>query len=280
MITKFIEAWILLPGLLILLLLIAGLGLLEAGRRLSVATRTHGDDAPFRAVQAPLHRVRTTAILLIAASGVLYASSAEVVSRQLMSRLERSVTHASAAEIATADAIVVLGGGIVVPTRARSGAPLPAKPDLSAEAKARLLHAYQLAQTTDVPIVVTGGRVFGGTPIPTEAETARRILLELGVAPDRIRVEDRSRSTAQNARYVTEKWGFAQVAVVTSGYHMRRAIIAFEAVESEVLPAPSAYRADRRRFTLIMAMPSMSALHNTVTAVRELIGRAWYQITL
>jgi uncharacterized SAM-binding protein YcdF (DUF218 family) len=132
----------------------------------------------------------------------------------------------------------------------------------------------------DVPIVVTGGRVFGGQEIPTEAETARRRLLDLGIAPDRIRVEDRSRSTAENARFVTERWDFERVAVVTSGYHMRRAIIAFAAVGTAVEPAPTAFRTDRRRFHLVMILPSMTALHNTATAIRELVGRAWYRLAL
>ncbi|MFP4376817.1 MAG: YdcF family protein [Spirochaetales bacterium] len=280
MITKFIEAWILLPGLLVLLLLIAGLVLLGASKRIELATRSWGDAAPPRALQVPLRRTRTAAIVLIAASGLLYISSTEMFSRALMGRLERSVAHASMQEIAASEAIVVLGGGIVSPTAIGETGFLPPQPDLSVEAKARLVHAYVIALETSLPIILTGGRVFGGTDIPTEAETAARILEELGIDPQRIMLEERSRSTAENARYVSQRWDYERVAVVTSGYHMPRALLAFDAVGTRVSPAPTAFRADRRGFHPFMAMPSIGAFNNTVTVVRERIGYAWYRLTL
>src|SRR5262249_13707033 len=66
-----------------------------------------------------------------------------------------------------------------------------------------------------------------------EAELGRKLLMQLGVASDRIFIEDQSRTTAENAKFskmlaapkASEKW-----ALVTSAYHMPRAVGAFRAV--------------------------------------------------
>src|SRR5262249_14952030 len=66
----------------------------------------------------------------------------------------------------------------------------------------------------------------------TEAQLGKEILVRLGVERERIIVEDRSRSTAENARFSkiaaapnqSEKW-----ILVTSAFHMPRAMGAFRA---------------------------------------------------
>jgi uncharacterized SAM-binding protein YcdF (DUF218 family) len=67
----------------------------------------------------------------------------------------------------------------------------------------------------------------------TEAQLGKKILMRLGIEGDRIIIEDRSRTTAENARFSkiiaapkrSEKW-----LLVTSAYHMPRAVGAFRAV--------------------------------------------------
>jgi uncharacterized SAM-binding protein YcdF (DUF218 family) len=82
----------------------------------------------------------------------------------------------------------------------------------------------------------------------TEAPLGKEILIRLGVERERIIVEDRSRNTAQNARLSkiiaapkpSDKW-----VLVTSAFHMPRAMGAFRAVGFPVEAAPVDFRTSR-----------------------------------
>jgi uncharacterized SAM-binding protein YcdF (DUF218 family) len=81
-----------------------------------------------------------------------------------------------------------------------------------------------------------------------EAQRGKEILMRLGVAPERILIEDRSRSTAENAIFSkiavapgrSEKW-----LLVTSAVHMPRAMGAFRAVGFPVEAVPVDFRSSR-----------------------------------
>lgn len=74
-------------------------------------------------------------------------------------------------------------------------------------------------------IIVCGGQM-NGEPRP-HSEAMRDYLLEKGVPADSILVENRSQNTVQNlqnARLIMEHRGFRRAALVTSDYHMTRAL--------------------------------------------------------
>ena len=78
-----------------------------------------------------------------------------------------------------------------------------------------------------------------------EAPAARELLIELGVDPARIIVEDKSRNTEENAQFTAaivppepkQRW-----LLVTSAFHMPRAIGVFEKAGFNVVADPVAYR--------------------------------------
>jgi uncharacterized SAM-binding protein YcdF (DUF218 family) len=82
----------------------------------------------------------------------------------------------------------------------------------------------------------------------TEAQLGKEILMRLGVECERIIIEDRSRNTAENARLSkiiaapkeSEKW-----LLVTSAFHMPRAMGAFRAVGFPVEATPVDFRNSR-----------------------------------
>jgi len=114
------------------------------------------------------------------------------------------------------DAIVVLGaavwpGGVPSPTLAR-----------------RAETAIDLYRNGYAPVIVASGGV-GRSP-PAEAEIIRRIALENGVPAEAIRVEDRSRSTAENVLFSAEllrRLSARKIVVVTDSYHLLRATFGF-----------------------------------------------------
>ena len=83
-------------------------------------------------------------------------------------------------------------------------------------------------------IVCTGGGTAAEDPSATEAGKMAEWLIENGIAAERVLVEDRSLTTAQNAIYSYEllREGYPQVkqlAIVSSDYHIATGTLLFEA---------------------------------------------------
>ena len=113
----------------------------------------------------------------------------------------------------------------------------------------------------------------------SEAPFARRELEDLGIAHDRILLEDRSRNTIENALYSKqiaqpkpgERW-----LLVTSAYHLPRAIGVFRKVGFAVEPCPVDWRT-RGMDDALRPFPTVGdGLRRADTAMREWVaaGRA------
>ena len=119
------------------------------------------------------------------------------------------------------DAIVVLGGGITP-----AAPPFLMEPDLSDGAD-RVWYAAQLYHRGVARRIVVSGGSFveqRGGPATSEAEAMRRFLIDLGVPLEAIVSEGNSLNTLENIRNVRQMVGEAPVALVTSAYHMPRAL--------------------------------------------------------
>ncbi|ALK09214.1 YdcF family protein [Blastochloris viridis] len=174
------------------------------------------------------------------------------------------------------DGIVVLGGAIDNAAFARTG-------DLALnEAAERMTDAVALARAYPAARLVfvggSSGLVDSGA---TEADAARAFFARMGVAPERIEVEDRSRNTVENAAFTKalvqpklgERW-----LLVTSAWHMPRAIGCFRAAGF----ATEAYPVDFRlpgQGTLWPFFFVSDGLRRLDLASREWIGLASYYAT-
>lgn len=175
------------------------------------------------------------------------------------------------------DVIVLLGGGVNDDARDLTGNGAP-----SDELMSRLVTAVRLQKMTDVPVIVSGGSMLA-TDTP-EATIMKRFLQDLGVPGSRILIEDRSRDTGENARYVAEicrRHGFRRPLLVTSAYHMKRAQLIFERNGMPVIPLPSGLSDDRQHeITPYTFLPRISSLVQTVSALHERLGLLFYRMTL
>lgn len=170
--------------------------------------------------------------------------------------------------------LIVLGGSFdTVVSEARGAIALT-------DAAERMTEVAELARRWPAArIVFSGGSnavIYEGA---NEAETAARMFESFGVARDRLILEDRSRNTVENARLTRdlvrpkpgERW-----LLVTSAYHMPRAVGCFRAAGFPVEAWPVDYRtrgwADASRF-----FPSVSGgLRRADIAVREWVGLVAY----
>jgi uncharacterized SAM-binding protein YcdF (DUF218 family) len=137
-------------------------------------------------------------------------------------------------------AIVVLGSGRIE-MALEYGAASPKPYTLE-----RLRYGLWLAGRTGLPVAYTGGPASGSPSGPTEAAVAQRVAAEEFRRPLRW-VEDRARDTTENGRFTVallHAEGIERIVLVTHGFHMRRALRAFERAAAsagtpmQLLPAP------------------------------------------
>ncbi|WP_184256709.1 YdcF family protein [Rhodopseudomonas rhenobacensis] len=174
------------------------------------------------------------------------------------------------------DGVIVLGGAI---DSEASLARHALEVDGSAE---RVVAMLQLAQRfPKARIVFSGGSAnLLQAPVP-EAPLAGELLQSFGVAADRIVLEDRSRTTAENAAFTREliapkpgeRW-----LLVTSAFHMPRSIAAFRAVGFDVEAYPVDWRT-RGWSDAVKPFDQISAgLARTDVAVHEWVGLIAYRL--
>ncbi|MDL1900076.1 YdcF family protein [Anaerolineae bacterium CFX9] len=128
------------------------------------------------------------------------------------------------------DVIIVLGAGL-----RRDSRPGPAL-------YRRTSRALELYAEGYAPVIIcTGGFTAGRTR--SEADACRELLVAGGVPENVILLEERSRSTEENAFYAREIMdanGWQSAVVVSDGYHLLRAqwIFSQEGIEVSTSPSP------------------------------------------
>jgi uncharacterized SAM-binding protein YcdF (DUF218 family) len=175
------------------------------------------------------------------------------------------------------DGLVVLGGAITPDVSAARGAVALNEAAERITTAAALAHRYPNAR-----IVYSGGSNAVLADRIAEAPFAVQELEALGVAHDRITAEEQSRNTIENAvfsRLIAQPKPGERWLLITSAYHMPRAIAAFRAAGFAV----EAYPVDwRTRGPIDAARPfgSLSeGLRRTDEAAHEWIGLLGYRLT-
>jgi uncharacterized SAM-binding protein YcdF (DUF218 family) len=195
--------------------------------------------------------------------------SLPVVSDALRRSLEGQFANRSVADLPTADAIVVLGGGI---TPAPPDWPYP---DLGQGAD-RVWHAARIYRAGKAPrVILSGGRLPWLGERASEAVAMRQLLTDLGVPPDAVQIEEHSRSTYENARHTAqllEQQKLQQVLLVTSALHLPRALATFRAAGINALPAPTDFEVMPQPPHLLRWLPDAQALADSTRALKEYLG--------
>ena len=129
-------------------------------------------------------------------------------------------------------------------------------------------------------VVYTSGTNSCSEGRSTEALQARELMSQMGIAPERVTIEDKSRNTEENARFTaaivhpepSQRW-----IVVTSAFHMPRAMGVFEKAGFHPIAYPvSFYTRGRWRDDLRLTFEPVRNLRIFELAVHEWIGLAAY----
>jgi uncharacterized SAM-binding protein YcdF (DUF218 family) len=214
--------------------------------------------------------------LLVASIALLAICALSPLGNVLLYPLEQRFApwDAKAPPDAIVDGIVILGGSI--------------DPDLSVShrvpivrsAADRIIAAAVLARRyPNARILFSGGSANLISNDAREADYAVEIFESLGIAKSRVIIERASRNTYENAVYskalVTPKPGERWL-LVTSAFHMPRAVGLFRKVGFAVEPYPVDWRAGGQDDLWSFGYLSSDGLNRTDTAVREWIGLLAY----
>lgn len=173
--------------------------------------------------------------------------------------------------------IIVLGGGMAGAVNlARGGHELEDAGDRFVEG-AILARRYPQAK-----LVISGGSGALIAAGEGDADSAERLMIALGVARDRLVLENRSRNTEENARFTFdmvqpgegETW-----LLVTSAFHMPRSMALFRKAGFAVTPWPVDYRTPGPAGLAMARRAPVDAMDELTLGLREWIGLSAYYLT-
>lgn len=175
------------------------------------------------------------------------------------------------------DGIIVLGGTIQMNVSDQRGVP-----SIVSGAE-RIIEAVKLAHHfKNARIVLAGGpNTMIATPTP-DAVIVKQLMIDMGIDADRIEVEGKSRNTWENALFgkevakpkAGERW-----LLVTSAYHMPRAMGAFRKAEFKVKAYPVDYFTGGEKSRFSPFYYALDGVTITDTATKEWLGLLVYKLT-
>lgn len=246
-IKKIIAAFLLPPGIFIFVLMIAG-------------------------CRAFFKKNSTACLSMLSTATLLWLISISPVANIIKGRLESDLTIPNHLE---ADVIIMLGGSLYGKSPDLSGTGTPGPNTME-----RMVTAARLHRKINVPIIISGGSVYKTSP--SMAKITKRFFVDLGIPADAIIIEDRSRDTYENAVYcktICEKNGFTKPLMVTSGYHIKRAMLSFQKVGLEVIPFPCAITTwPDIQYGWHSFLPSAKAMAAAAAGLHEWIGLIYYRL--
>lgn len=212
-------------------------------------------------------RRRLSAWLFGSAGALLLLAALPPVSDALIGPLEHNYTGLERAPAVGFTSVVVLGTGYT-PQRG-----VPVTGALEDDGLARIVEGVRLMRLFRAErLVVSGGARPGRTPT---AHGYARLASELGVARDSVLILDTALDTQSESKAVRELLGNEPFVLVTSAYHMRRAMWLMERAGCRPIAAPTGqtvkYGADH---DWAYFLPTTRALRNTERALHEYLGLA------
>ncbi len=185
------------------------------------------------------------------------------------------------------DSIVILGGGTEPALAPRPSVEVNAAGD-------RVLYGAILArQFNQASVIVSGGDIeFLDLSSATPAQDMAGLLELMGVAPDRILLQNNSQNTQEDAQLtcaLLKEKGYTHTLLVTSAMHMPRSMKLFEAAGCQVTAAPTDYTITEVAWQrlwhpnleefIINLVPAYTNLSTLTKTLKEYIGIFYYHLT-
>ena len=205
---------------------------------------------------------------------ILLFCSIPIVSDKLIAYLESDYKLNQVSEVQDADAIVVLSGMVKV---------IKNKNNLDyewGESVDRIFAGIELfKENKSQTLILTRGKLPWSVGIP-EGEYLREVAIKFGVPEKNILLTENVENTDQEAKAIKKLFSInsPKVILVTSAFHMPRALTVFEAAGINIVAFPVDFQSSESKITFMSFIPSSSALSGTSFFVREMIGRVYYNL--
>jgi len=210
-------------------------------------------------------RARISQWMFGAAALIAYLGALDPVGNALLAPLERKYLPLREDENSMAVSyIVVLGSGY----EPRDGIPVTAA--LDQDGLVRVVEGIRLGRRfTTAMLVMSGGAPAGKAPPAQGYATLAR---SLGISDSSLIVLPNARTTSEEAQAVATLVGAKTFVLVTSAFHMPRAMRLMERAGVHPIAAPTGQRADRPISALSFWLPSSKGLGKSERALHEYIA--------
>ncbi|MFH0821812.1 MAG: ElyC/SanA/YdcF family protein [Pseudomonadota bacterium] len=125
-------------------------------------------------------------------------------------------------------------------------------------------------------LVLTGGVIPGLNRDRSLAESIALVAAEMGVPRDAMILEDRSWNTEDQARLVGEITGKQPFALVSSAFHLPRALLMCREMGLNCVPAPADFKAKDYSLSYVTLIPSGYGLVLSQSAIKEYLAMGWF----
>lgn len=238
-------------------------------------------------LQALLQPIGLSAILVIAGAVsaqpaislagalLLWFLSTPVVSDILLRPLERRFPIVESKQCPRADAVVIVSGNIINGVN-RAGVQWGPAAD-------RFHGGARLVAQGTAPLLIVAGADAQQREQPSQGEILRDAAMARGLRREQVLITTRVSTTAEEARAVgalCQDRGIRSIILVTSAWHMPRAMLLFRGAAPVVHAFPADQRVfPRTRLTLSRFLPRARTLANSDAAMHEYWGLLWIQLT-
>jgi len=218
-----------------------------------------------------LRKKKIGKVLLILGLAFYYLFSITPVSDFLIALLENQYPYPPPNEIESADVIVVLAGGV-------KNRDLLLPSALGDSTLFRLSEALKIYfYKREKPLII----VSGTSPIDRlekESLFGAKFLESFNIPKDKIIWEVMSGNTFQHAREVKKIIGEKSFLLITSAYHMPRAMRTFQKVGLNPVPLPADYRYENF-YDILSFFPQADNLKKSNLAFHEYFGILFYRFS-
>ena len=194
-------------------------------------------------------------ILIILGILLYYLFSITPVADLIISPLEKQYQPVQKEELNKADKIVLLLGG----------------KESDVLRASEVLRLYNLQSA----IIISGRDPL--SPKIEEAKEVKEFLTERGISAENIILEDKSRNTFESAKNIKEILDDEPFFLVTSAYHLPRAIETFQKARTNPIPAPADFKIEKN-YDILDFFPDAENLRNSDIALHEYFGILWYRL--
>lgn len=220
---------------------------------------------------------RIVLLALTTATAGLWLLGTHAAESYLIDRLSAVHPIPSESDVAEIDVVIVLSGGFVA-------APETAYDQPDAWTTARVIQGVRTYFASDARLLVVSGHWDTHPLGPNDApltNSMKALAVGLGIPPEHVLVEPNARTTREHPVELTKLGVVAEgetVGVVTSSWHLLRAMREFEKHFPHVVAVPAFDTAINQKYEILRWIPRSLSLASSATALAEYIGTVWYRI--